>query len=87
MTNKEAELNALEQKTDHMTGGLERLQSELIVAEEKEAERLSALRESEKVRGRANNGPLERLAAVECGILIRLSGSTLMLLIVDKRGC
>ena len=49
VTNKEAEFTALEQKTDHMTSSLERLQSELIVAEEKEAERLSALRESEKV--------------------------------------
>ena len=50
VTNKEAEFTALEQKTDHMTGSLERLQSELILAEEKEAERLTALRESEKVR-------------------------------------
>ncbi|XP_076821560.1 centriolin-like [Clavelina lepadiformis] len=49
VTNKEAEFTALEQKTDHMTGNLERLQSELIVTEEKEAERLAALRESEKV--------------------------------------
>uniref|UniRef100_F6VQX9 Centriolin n=1 Tax=Ciona intestinalis TaxID=7719 RepID=F6VQX9_CIOIN len=49
VTNKEAEYTALEQKTDHMTGNLERLQSELILAEEKEAERLGALRESEKV--------------------------------------
>uniref|UniRef100_H2YWP8 Centriolin n=1 Tax=Ciona savignyi TaxID=51511 RepID=H2YWP8_CIOSA len=49
VTNKEAEYTALEQKTDHMTGNLERLQSELILAEEKEADRLTALRDSEKV--------------------------------------
>nr|CAB3232457.1 centriolin [Phallusia mammillata] len=49
VTNKEAEFTALEQKNEHLTLNLERLQAELIITEEKEAERLAALRESEKV--------------------------------------
>lgn len=49
LSDKEAEYSAIQQKTDHMTSGLERLQSELLLAEEKQAERLSTLRDSEKV--------------------------------------
>ncbi|XP_077968692.1 centriolin-like isoform X1 [Styela clava] len=49
ITNKEAEFTALEQKTENMTMNLERLQSELLLAEEKQTERLSTLRESEKI--------------------------------------
>lgn len=49
INNKEAEYTALEQKIENMTLNLERLQSDLLLAEEKQTERLVTLRESEKV--------------------------------------